>query len=406
MPPPYTSYAALAAEQTEGVDYSRTAVTPTGATWAAISIHGGGIEGGSGEMAQQVAGSRMRYYQFAGLKTSGNSDLHITSALFDEPNCVALVSGSQRTLSFHGFTGTAGVAETAIGGLDAELVGRITSRLQAAGFSVITAPSEIAGTDPANICNLNARSAGVQLEMSNALRSSFFVGGSTSAASRAGPRTQAFYDYARAVSGAYEGMGRMSLGSVNVSRWATLVHPTSTTDQQISVTVATDALATGGSHFAAAGLRFTDTNNTYLARLDFSTSATVTLTLRKRVAGTETLLATASANALIHAAGRRFGLTFSAVGSTLSARTWLDGTAEPVGWQVTATDTDISSGPSVGLRGILSSANTNTLPVMLTWDHVSIGVQRLSATRSVNGVSKAHAAGTGVALWAPVVLAL
>ncbi len=408
MPPPYASYAALAAEQTEGVDYTRTSVTPSGAAWASIAIHGGGIEGGSGEMAEEVAGSIMAFYEFAGIKASGNSDLHITSTLFDEPNAVALVGASVRTLSFHGFTGTAGVKETAVGGLDTALGAIISARLASAGFNVGAAPSEISGSDPTNICNENLSLAGVQLELSNAQRAAFFTGGDTGAASRAGPRTDEFYAYAAAVAGAYNGAGLMSLGSVNVSRWATLAHPSSSPDQRIAASVATDAVAVGGSQFAAVAVRFADTSNCYLARLAFETTGVVTLTLRKRVAGVETLLATAPANGLTHAADARFWLTLDVTGTVLSAKTWLDnGSAvEPSAWQVTIADTDLASGASVGVRGILSTANTNTLPVIMTTDHVTIdGRQQLIVERGYNGMAIAHAAGTAVHVKYPIILA-
>lgn len=195
----YASYAALAAVEVEGVDYLRTVVTVPGARYASVAIHGGGIEAGSGEMAQYVAGTTMSYYEFDGIKPTGNSALHITSTLFDEPLGVALISACQRALSFHGFAGTVGVAETAVGGGDAVRARLVANALTNAGFTVITAPSEIAGSDPANFCN-RATSGGVQLEMSNALRQSFFPGGSTSKATRdSGVREPAFYAYAAAV---------------------------------------------------------------------------------------------------------------------------------------------------------------------------------------------------------------
>ncbi|MER5362318.1 poly-gamma-glutamate hydrolase family protein [Streptomyces sp. NPDC002785] len=181
-------------------DYADT--TRIGATWAAIAIHGGGIEGGSGEMAREISrgGSAMAYYEFAGLKSSNNVSLHITSTNFDEPMGRTLVAGVRRCLSFHGCVGTDGVPETAIGGLDTELVGRLTDSLTRAGFLVNTAPSEIAGTDPANICNRTASNAGVQLEMSRALRNAFFPGGRNTRAVRdSGARTDDFYRYASAV---------------------------------------------------------------------------------------------------------------------------------------------------------------------------------------------------------------
>lgn len=198
----YANYAALAAAEVEGVDYVRTAVAPAGYTVASIAIHGGAIEAGSGEMARQIAdgGRRFAYYEFAGIKSANNGDLHITSTVFDEPLCLALVGASQRTLSFHGFAGTIGVAETAVGGLDGPLKDWVIRALRAAGFTVITTPSEISGTDPANICSRNIPGAGVQLEMSSAQRQAFFPGGDLSRAMReSGQRTAAFHSYAAAL---------------------------------------------------------------------------------------------------------------------------------------------------------------------------------------------------------------
>ena len=196
----YANYAALAAVEVEGVDYLRTVSTVPGATYSSIAIHGGGIEAGSGEMAQYVAGTTMSYYEFDGIKSTGNSALHITSTLFDEPLGLALVAAAPRCLSFHGFTGTVGVPETAVGGGDAVRARMVAAALETAGFTVITAPSEIDGADPDNICNRSGSGGGVQLEMSLALRQSFFPGGSTSKATRdSGVREPAFYAYAAAV---------------------------------------------------------------------------------------------------------------------------------------------------------------------------------------------------------------
>ncbi|MBO0917543.1 poly-gamma-glutamate hydrolase family protein [Streptomyces laculatispora] len=403
----YANYAALAAVEVEGVAYSRTAVTPAGATWAAIAIHGGGIEGGSGEMARQVSrtGTTMAYYEFAGLKASGNVDLHITSTVFDEPMGRALVASVRRCLSFHGYVGTDGVPETAIGGLDAELVARVTAALTRAGFAVTTAPSEIAGTDPLNICNRTSSGAGVQLEMSRALRDSFFPGANTRAIRDSGARTEAFYRYASAVRAAYLGRGLMGLGSVNVSRWATLPAPSA--DIDVTASVATDQLATGGSHFPALAARVADVNNCYMARLEFSTTQTVILTLRKRVAGTETLLVQYTTG-LTHAVGRRFRVRIQLVGTTLRANVWQDGTAEPPGWQLETTDTSLTAAGSVGMRGILSTTNTNALPVMTSWgDFTTLGTsQTFTVTRSVNGIVKPQSAGADVRLATPTIAAL
>ncbi|MGW3428875.1 poly-gamma-glutamate hydrolase family protein [Streptomyces melanosporofaciens] len=403
----YASYTALAAAQTEGVDYERRSVPVTGSRWCSIAIHGGGIEPGTGEVARAVGASLMSHYEFAGIKAANNGDLHVTSTNFDEPTAQALVTGSLRCLSFHGYTGVAGLAETSLGGLDTAMGARVGAALQAAGFRVISAAQEISGSDPANIANKTTISAGVQIEMSNALRASFFPNGDLSRTMRDfGQRTAAFNTYVAAIRSAYAGQARMSCGSINVSRWATV--PWAAADTDIVCAMATDALAAGGPHFLHLAARFADTNNCYLARLAFNTDQTITLTLRKRVAGTETLIATAAdTSTLTHAAGRFFWLRFQVTGTTLQAKAWQDGTPEPGAWTVTATDTSITQAGQVGPRTILSATNTNTLPVTASFEGFQqISPQTLTVTRSVNGVVKAQSAGADVRLTTPTTLAL
>ncbi|MGK5442746.1 poly-gamma-glutamate hydrolase family protein [Micromonospora sp. URMC 105] len=196
----YDSYAELAAAEEEGVDYTRTVLDQPTTSWAAIAIHGGGIEEGSGELALAVGDGLMATYVFAGIRSRHNSDLHITSIDFDDPQCLAVVAGADNTVSFHGFTGPADEAETAVGGLDGDLERAIAAALADSGFTVTSGSREISGTNPRNICNKNRRGAGVQLELSQALRKSFFPGGDLSRTTReSGQRTQRFYDYVEAV---------------------------------------------------------------------------------------------------------------------------------------------------------------------------------------------------------------
>jgi phage replication-related protein YjqB (UPF0714/DUF867 family) len=402
----YSDYASLAAAETEGVDYERRSVTVSGATWTSIAIHGGGIEAASGEMARYVGAGLMNHYEFAGIKSSGNSILHVESTLWDEPNCVAMVGASIRTLSFHGYTGTTDVAETALGGLDTDTLERIRFNLEAAGFSVVDAGGEIAGDSPNNICNENANSAGVQLEMSRALRESFFTNGDLSQANRdAGNYTQDFYDYANAIIAAFDGEAKIDQGSINVSRYGLIASTKADVDLQVNM--ATDVAATGGPHFLQLVARHLDTSNNYLARVAFNEDQTITLTLRKRVGGSESLLATASSyytNHLTHAANRYFTLRFQVTGSTLRAKVWQTGQAVPDDWQVTTTDTDLTLPGSVGIRAILSSANTNTLPVTASFDDFrQMTSQTFTVARSTNGVVKSHPAGSDIRLAYPAI---
>ncbi|NUH35258.1 poly-gamma-glutamate hydrolase family protein [Streptomyces samsunensis] len=407
MPDLYSSYTDLAAHETEGAAYERRSVPVASATWCSIAIHGGGIEAGSGEMARYVAAGKMQHYEFAAIKPSGNFDLHVTSTHFDEPICQGVVFNSRRCLSFHGYTGSAGVPETSLGGLDTDTAARIGAALGRAGFRVVTAAQEINGNDPDNIANRTLLGAGVQLEMSNALRASFFPGGDLSRAMRdSGQRTPAFYAYANAVLSAYNNQGMVSQSSINVSRWATV--PWTSPIVDVVCAMGTDKLAVGGPHFLHLAGRVADTDNCYLARLACNTDQTITLTLRKRVSGTETLLATASnTGGLVHAPGRMFWVRLQITGSTLRARIWQDGRAEPPDWAVTATDSSISAAGAIGTRSILSTANTNTLPVTASYDGFQqLTPQKMTVTRSVNGVNKSHSSGAPVQVTQPAIVAL
>lgn len=425
MAPPYGSYAALAAEQVEGVDYRREHRTPAGAGWLCMAVHGGRIEAATAEVASAVAAQRMAYYGFIGTKATGNADLHITSSLVDYPDLLTMLPAARRILSIHGMAGTVGVPEVAIGGLDDQLMDAVAAALSTAGFAVGGAPAELAGDNLTNICNRGVRRAGCQLELSRALRDSFSPTGDIAAGSvfEAGARTAVFDAFVAALRGvqlmllAYDaglsrvritgpapglrdgfgrtavdtwaaadsgqvwtnsgtttafsvsgGLGRHSLSAVNSSRYSTIA--TGRTDWDLSATIATDVLAAGGSHFLALVGRYADVSNMYLARLEFTTAAAVNLTIRKRVAGTETLIGTTYTTGLTHTAGGRVAIRFRAAGSTLQAKTWLASGAEPAAWQREVTDTDLTAGDSVGVRSILSSSNTNTLPVTATWDDV------------------------------------
>jgi hypothetical protein len=220
-----------------------------------------------------------------------------------------------------------------------------------------------------------------------------------------GQRTGAFQAYVAAIRSAF-GQGKASLGSVNNSRWTTV--PWTSADLDITALMGTDKLATGGSHFLNLVGRFADVNNCYLARVDFSTTQTVTLTLRKRVGGTETLLATAAnTSGLTHAAGVLFAVRFQITGSTLNAKIWPEGTIEPADWSVTTTDTSLTAAGAIGTRSILSSANTNTLPVIALYAAFQqLTPQKFTVVRSVNGIVKAQAAGADVRLAHPAIVAL
>lgn len=205
----FANWAALAAAEVLDVDY-RLPVRYNRSKTACIAIHGGSIEPGSSEVASGVAAScRHNYYSLEGIKSSGNSDLHITSTNYDEPTGIKLVNSMDYCFSFHGMADqTAGVAETYVGGLDTINRDAVIAALQAAGFTASNATSELDASSLSNITNKTRRLAGVQLELSNTQRANFFTSGSLTRANReTGLRTEAYYTYVKAVASVANSLG-------------------------------------------------------------------------------------------------------------------------------------------------------------------------------------------------------
>jgi phage replication-related protein YjqB (UPF0714/DUF867 family) len=87
---------------------------------AVIAPHGGGIEPGTSEIAEGVAGTEHTFYTFEGLKQTENRDLHIKRTNFDEPTGIEIVQHAQRVLALHGCVDDGELVY--IGGLDYDLI--------------------------------------------------------------------------------------------------------------------------------------------------------------------------------------------------------------------------------------------------------------------------------------------
>lgn len=176
------------------------------------------------------------------------------------------------------------------------------------------------------------------------------------------------------------GVATVSMSAVNSSRWATITAPYA--DVDLAVSMATSVFSTGGSHFYQIAARFVDTNNNYLCRLDFATDATLALTIRKRVGGVETQLAGGTIAGLIYDPGVMFRVRFQVIGSgsgaVARAKVWPDYAPEPAAWQIWTDNTfnpttdGLTAAGSVGIRSILSSINSNTLPVIASYDNFTV----------------------------------
>jgi phage replication-related protein YjqB (UPF0714/DUF867 family) len=170
----YRNFAQLNKNEREGIDF-RICVTRRGPPVAVIAPHGGKIEPATSEITAAIAGNRYGSYCFEGLRTRPHSDLHITSTRFDEPQCLALIATCDLVVAVHGLDGDQEAVD--VGGRDHSLRDRIDANLKAAGFdsTVVTSGSH-AAISKSNICNKGRRKAGVQLEITRALRDRFMQG--------------------------------------------------------------------------------------------------------------------------------------------------------------------------------------------------------------------------------------
>ena len=168
----YPDFATLAKHERPGIDF-RIMVRRAESQVAIVAPHGGSIEAGTSEIADAIASPAHSFYTFEGLKPKGNVDLHITSTRFDEPMCLAMVTGARVVVTIHGEHG--GGDGVFVGGRDRALGARIAAALSAAGVNAGPHPEgRLQGLEPANLCNRGSSGAGVQLEIARGMRASLF----------------------------------------------------------------------------------------------------------------------------------------------------------------------------------------------------------------------------------------
>ena len=202
------------------------------------------------------------------------------------------------------------------------------------------------------------------------------------------------------------GVGRQSNGTVNTFRTALL--DTGLTDLTTTVDVTIPVMPAGNAitHWSVA--RAVDLSNYYTARLTVATTGAVSLALLKRTGGTLSGSLAADTLPSTHAAGNTWRVVLDVRGSTLRAKAWRPASDMVPGWQVEATDTDLTAGTLAGPLSRLESGNSNTLPVVISHDNWAVSNPQtvtLSA-RGVNGAAWAWPAGAPVDVWLPAVLSL
>jgi hypothetical protein len=199
------------------------------------------------------------------------------------------------------------------------------------------------------------------------------------------------------------GYGSVTQPTTGIAHLTAITAPSA--DVDLYVDVATDQLAAGASLFAGPTVRMNTNANFYMARVDFTTSAGIAVTLRKRVANVESQLAPYT-SPLTHVAGTFYRVRLQVIGSSLRAKIWNATTREPETWHLQATDTALTAAATVGTRSFANTGSTAVNPQIRFDNFNLVTPQRITATRSINTVTKPHAAGTAVSLDQPAPLAL
>ncbi|MFC5884982.1 poly-gamma-glutamate hydrolase family protein [Kitasatospora sp. CM 4170] len=214
----------------EGVDYGRRsrrhlvddqdpAARAQFVRTAVIAPHGGGIEGGTSELCLAIAGYHPAdlaptptagpvhdFWMFEGMRSSGNSALHVTSTHCDDTTARAMCAGSLNVVSLHGCTAAqagleAGAQAVLVGGLNSTFRQYLMEEFATAGIRAVTASGEeeIAGIAPENICNRSLLGMGAQLEITTDLRGAMFATGKNTRADRAANTLPLFWSFTGAV---------------------------------------------------------------------------------------------------------------------------------------------------------------------------------------------------------------
>ena len=126
---------------------------------------------------------------------------------------------------------------------------------------------------------------------------------------------------------------------------STATLPASNTSTEVTLVASTDKAPTGGGQYFSVIGRQVNATNDYRAKVRTGVGGVVTLYLARTENGTETILKTTTVSGLTYNAGDKLRVRMQVSGTsptTLQAKVWKDGTAEPTSWQSTGTDTTAS----------------------------------------------------------------
>ncbi|TDN90828.1 PKD domain-containing protein [Microbacterium sp. BK668] len=168
-----------------------------------------------------------------------------------------------------------------------------------------------------------------------------------------------------------DGVGKVSLSAGN-SYTASLPGATPSTNTEERFTVGINQPSTGGGYYFSAIGRQIDNANDYRAKFRVASTGAVALWLTRTVGGAETVLTSITIPGLSVTGPDTLSVRVQVTGvnaTTLKAKIWRAGTAEPTAWALTATDsTAVLQAPGyVGINSYLSASAT-AVPIVYSYD--------------------------------------
>lgn len=141
-------------------------------------------------------------------------------------------------------------------------------------------------------------------------------------------------------------------------------------DVDATVTMTFPAVAAGAAYTTGLILRHQDPSTYYHVRaIAFTNTMGLWLT-KVTTAGQSDITTDTYLGA--YTAGQQWTLRARLQGATLEAKMWPTLDAEPDGWQVTGTDSEITGPGIAGVRSYLGAGNTNTKPVTMQFDELHV----------------------------------
>lgn len=131
-------------------------------------------------------------------------------------------------------------------------------------------------------------------------------------------------------------------------------------------------VATGDLIISDARVRFVDSLNHYIIRINWGLAGNIAIQLVKVVAGAGTLLQSNPPSTVNYAAGDKHSVRARFNGTSLKVKCWKSSAQEPNGWTLDTTDATFTTG-KIRLTSFLTTGNTNALDIVNSFDNLLIG---------------------------------